>query len=170
MVARFEPVALAASGDEDTIKEAPGCARGATLGLREALYWRMIFGMSNKVVIRLASGLATFAVAAAVIGLAGTAGPAWQAALRPSGVVSVALAAGDTNFNITGVVQGVSYDQNVIEVLAAGVKQSIHVTPTTSIAKHGETGSISDIRPGAHVVVTGVVQNGQHVAVTIEIK
>ena len=128
-----------------------------------------MFGMSNRIIVRFASGLVAFGLAAAVVGLAGTAGPAWQAALRPSGALSVALAA-DTNFNITGVVQGVSYDQNVIEVLAAGVKQSIHVTPTTSIAKHGETGSISDIRPGAHVVVTGVVQNGQHVAVTIEIK
>jgi hypothetical protein len=126
--------------------------------------------MSNRIVVRIACGLAAFGVAGAALVLAGTAGPAWQAALRPSGVVSVALAAGDTNFNITGVVQGVAYDQNVIEVLAAGVKQSIHVTPTTSIAKHGETGSIADIRPGAHVVVTGVVQNGKHVAVTIEIK
>lgn len=118
---------------------------------------------------RLAAGFALFAILSAAAGPVGTACSACQAAVLSNGAVSVAAAAG-TNFTITGTVAGVSYDQNVIEVLAAGVKETIHVTPTTSIAKHGESGSISDIRPGAHVAVTGVIHDGQHVAVTIEIK
>jgi hypothetical protein len=79
-------------------------------------------------------------------------------------------AVNEGNFNITGVVQGVSYDQNVIEVLATGSKESIHIAPTTAITKHGETGSIGDIRVGTHVTVAGVVRDGQRVAVTIDIK
>jgi hypothetical protein len=113
---------------------------------------------------------ACFAVLALTAGGGAGAYGACQAAALANGSTTTTIAAAATNFSITGVVQGVSYDQNVIEVLAAGVKQSIHVTPTTSIAKHGEAGSIADIRPGAHVAVTGVVQNGQRVAVTIEIK
>lgn len=83
---------------------------------------------------------------------------------------SPAAVAADANFTVTGTVAGVAYDQNVIEVSGPGGKQSIHITPTTAIAKHGEVGSISDLRPGAHVVVSGVVTNGQRVAVSIEIK
>ncbi|HEV2908409.1 MAG TPA: hypothetical protein VGX02_03975 [Candidatus Eremiobacteraceae bacterium] len=118
---------------------------------------------------RFVIALGLFALVSAAAGPAGTVCGACQAGDLSNGTISVAAAA-DANFTLTGVVQGVSYDQNVIEVLAAGVKQSIHITPTTSIAKHGEAGSIADLRPGVHVAVTGIVQGGQHVAVTIEIK
>jgi hypothetical protein len=120
---------------------------------------------------RFVIALGLFALVSAAAGPAGTVCSACQASDLSNGTISVAAAA-DANFTLTGVVQGVSYDQNVIEVLAAGVKQSIHITPTTSIAKHGETGSIADLRPGVHVAVTGIVQGekGQHIAVTIEIK
>ncbi|MBV8172782.1 MAG: hypothetical protein JO219_12720 [Candidatus Eremiobacteraeota bacterium] len=108
--------------------------------------------------VRLSAGFIAFVVAALLF-----------AGFLPRTSPPAAVAA-DVNFTVTGTVQGVAYDQNVIEVAAQGGKQSIHVTPTTSIAKHGEVGSISDLRPGVHVVVSGVVTNGQRVAVSIEIK
>jgi hypothetical protein len=85
-------------------------------------------------------------------------------------IIYSAYAVNEGNFNVTGVVQGVSYPQNVIEVLVAGAKQSIHIAPTTAITKHGETGSIADIRVGTHVTVAGIMRDGQRVAVTIDIK
>jgi hypothetical protein len=91
-------------------------------------------------------------------------------AVQADQVIYSAYAVNEGNFSVTGVVQGVSYPQNVIEVLVAGAKQSIHVAPTTAITRHGETGSIADIRVGTHVTVAGIVRDGQRVAVTIEIK
>ena len=81
-----------------------------------------------------------------------------------------ALAANEGSFKISGLVSGVSYAQNIVEVQANGAKESIHITPTTTINKHGQTGSIADIRPGVHVQVNGVIRDGEKVALTIEIK
>jgi hypothetical protein len=80
------------------------------------------------------------------------------------------LAANEGNFSVTGLVQGVSYAQNVVEVQGGAGKETIHITPTTTIDKHGQTGSIADIRPGVHITVDGVVRDGQKVALTIQIK
>lgn len=80
------------------------------------------------------------------------------------------LAANEGSFTSAGLVSGVSYAQNIVEIQVSGGKQSIHVTPTTTIDKHGQVGSIADIRPGVHIVVNGVVRDGQKVALTIEIK
>jgi hypothetical protein len=91
-------------------------------------------------------------------------------AVQADQMIYSAYAVNEGSFNVTGVVQGVSYAQNVIEVLATGTKESIHVAPTTTITKHGETESIADIRVGTHVTVAGVVRDGQRVAVTIDIK
>jgi hypothetical protein len=94
-----------------------------------------------------------------------------QAAVLANEIIYGDLAANESSFKVTGgLVQGVSYSQNVIEVVSAGVKESIHITPTTTIDKHGETGSIADIRAGVHVNVTGVIRDGQRVAVNIVIK
>ena len=112
---------------------------------------------SSNPLTRVALGLAAVVVIAAC-----------AASLAPPNAAPAAAA--DANFSITGTVQAVAYDQNVIEVSTPAGKESVHITPTTSIAKHGEAGSISDLRPGAHVVVSGVITGGQHVAVTIEIK
>ena len=79
-------------------------------------------------------------------------------------------ASNQSSFNMAGLVQGVSYAQNVVEISVNGTKQSVHITPTTAIDKRGETGSIADIRPGVHILVSGVVRDGQKVALTIEIK
>jgi hypothetical protein len=95
---------------------------------------------------------------------------ACPASVRADESIYSGLAVNEGNFQITGVVSGVAYAQNVIEVTVAGAKQSIHVTPTTSIDKHGETGSIADLRVGVHVDIAGVIRDGQHVAVTIQIK
>lgn len=81
-----------------------------------------------------------------------------------------ALAANQGSFNISGLVSGVSYAQNIVEIQANGAKESVHITPTTTINKHGQTGSIADIRPGVHVQVSGVIRDGQKVALTIDIK
>jgi hypothetical protein len=91
-------------------------------------------------------------------------------AVQADQVIYSAYAVNEGSFNVTGVVQGVSYSQNVIEVLVAGAKQSIHIAPTTAITRHGETGSIADLRVGTHVTVAGIVRDGQRVAVTIDIK
>lgn len=103
---------------------------------------------------------------------------AWQtsaASNSASGVVAneaiySALAANEGSFTATGLVSGVSYAQNIVEVQVNGGKESIHVTPTTTIDKHGQMGSMADIRPGVHIVVSGVVREGQKVALTIQIK
>src|SRR5215469_15661380 len=113
---------------------------------------------ASRPLVRLAIGMIAFAAAALL-----------AAGMLPRSSNLEAVAA-DVNFTISGTVAGVAYDQNVIEVASRSGKQSIHITPTTAIAKHGEVGSISDLRPGAHVVVSGVVTNGQRVAVSIEIK
>jgi hypothetical protein len=95
--------------------------------------------------------------------------PGWTMA-QADQVIYSDYAVNEGNFSVTGVVQGVSYDQNVVEVNVGGVKQSIHVAPTTTITKHGETGSIADIRVGSHVTVAGIMRDGQRVAVTIDVK
>jgi len=146
-------------------------AAGETLGLRRALHRGMI-GVMKRVPSALAvSAIAAFAVLSLAAGQPAAAGCRFcLSPVQADEMIYSAYAVNEGNFTVTGVVQGVSYSQNVIEVLVAGVKQSIHIAPTTAITKHGETGSIADIRVGTHVTVEGVVREGQRVAVTIDIK
>lgn len=75
----------------------------------------------------------------------------------------------ETSFTLTGVVMAVHYSQNTIEVQTGGARATIHVTPTTSIARKGETGSIADIRQNQKLTITGVIRNGERIAVSIAI-
>lgn len=109
-------------------------------------------------------------LAALPAGRAAAACPTCTSAVQANKLIYSSVAVSQGNFSVTGVVQGVSYDQNVIEVVAGGDHKSIHITPTTSIVKHGETAGIADLRVGVHVVVGGVIKDGQLVALTIEIK
>jgi cytochrome c-type biogenesis protein CcmE len=75
----------------------------------------------------------------------------------------------ETSFTLTGVVMAVHYSQNTIELQSGGARVTIHVTPTTSIARKGETGSIADIRQNQKLTITGVMRNGERIAVSIAI-
>jgi hypothetical protein len=155
-------------------KEPVNAGSAETLGLRDALHRGMIEAMKRELSARFAPGIA------AVLALSFFCLPAGRPAVagcsfclstaQADEIIYSAYAVNEGNFNVTGVVQGVSYPQNVIEVLVAGAKQSIHIAPTTAITKHGETGSIADIRVGTHVRVAGIMRDGQRVAVTIDIK
>jgi hypothetical protein len=128
-----------------------------------------------------AGGLRRTAAAALVLVLAGVcAGPAiaagsislgaarpLQQGFEPGSPVQVAE---DAGFTISGTVTAVDYDANVIVVSTHGTSVKILVTPSTSIEIHGESGSMSDIRRGSRLTVSGVVRNDTHVAETIVIK
>lgn len=75
----------------------------------------------------------------------------------------------ETSFTLTGVVMAVHYSQNTIELQTGGARVTIHVTPTTSIARKGETGSIADVRQNQKLTITGVMRNGERIAVSIAI-
>ncbi len=75
----------------------------------------------------------------------------------------------ETSFTLTGVVAAVHYSQNTIEVQSGGARDTIHITPTTTIAHKGETGSMADLRQNQKVTITGVVREGERIAVSIAI-
>lgn len=144
-----------------------------TLGLRRALYKGMIEAMKRVPPALFAPAIAALLASVFCLAAGQPAAASCGFCLSPvqaDEIIYSAYAVNEGNFNVTGVVQGVSYPQNVIEVLVAGAKQSIHIAPTTAITKHGETGSIADIRVGTHVTIAGVVRDGQRVATTIDIK
>jgi uncharacterized protein DUF5666 len=73
-------------------------------------------------------------------------------------------------FNVSGRIEAVDYTANVIVVRGKGQVMSIALTPTTSVELAGQTGSIADLRPGAHVRVRGSVRDGTMVADSIVVK
>lgn len=73
-------------------------------------------------------------------------------------------------FSISGRVESVDYTANVIVVHAKGGSVTIALTPTTSVERNGESGSIADLRPGVRVTVHGTTRGGVHVAETISIR
>ena len=77
---------------------------------------------------------------------------------------------GNQRFNVTGKVESVSYASNTVRVRADGQTLNIIITPTTAIESQGEAGSIGDIRRGARITVSGIVRDGQKVALSITIK
>lgn len=162
------------SARENAIKNPVRAGLDETLGLRRTLHKGMIGAMKRVPSPLLAPTVAAVAALSAfwlTFGQAASAGCGFcLTAVQADQVIYSAYAVNEGSFNVTGVVQGVSYPQNVIEVLVTGAKQSIHIAPTTAITKHGETGSIADLRVGTHVTVAGIIRDGQRVAVTIDIK
>ena len=82
----------------------------------------------------------------------------------------VQLADGNQRFSVSGTVASVDYASNTVTVKTGGQTIAVLVTPTTVIEEHGEAGSIADIRKGAKISASGVVRNGQKVALSISVK
>jgi len=80
------------------------------------------------------------------------------------------VADGNQRFTISGTVDAVSYASNSIRINAGGQHVEVLVTPTTAIDVHGESGSIADIRKGLKVRASGVVRDGQKIALSIVLK
>jgi hypothetical protein len=96
------------------------------------------------------------------VAVAGSAHPA------PAGSIQL-LADANKRFSISGVVESVSYVSNSMRVAADGQTLEIEITPTTAIEMRGETGSISDIRRGAKVSVSGVIRDHDWIANSVVI-
>jgi hypothetical protein len=107
--------------------------------------------------------------AALVLAFVLTGGTAQAAYFDAAYSISEEAQVAETSFTLTGVVMAVHYSQNTIEVQTGGARVTIHVTPTTSIARKGETGSIADIRQNQKLTITGVMRNGERIAVSIAI-
>ena len=80
------------------------------------------------------------------------------------------VADGNQRFTISGRVESVSYAANTLRVNAGGQTVEIFVTPTTVIEIGGESGSIGDIRKGSKVTASGVVRDGQKIALSITLR
>ena len=88
-----------------------------------------------------------------------------------SGDVSILqLAEGSQRFSVSGTVASVSYVSNTLRISAGSQTVDVQVTPTTVIEYHGEAGSMADIRRGSKISASGVVRNGQKVALSIILK
>ncbi len=80
------------------------------------------------------------------------------------------VADNNQRFTASGTVESVSYATNSVRINASGQHVEITITPTTVIEYHGESGSIADIRRGSKITASGVVRNGQKVALSIVLK
>ena len=80
------------------------------------------------------------------------------------------VADGNQRFTISGTVEAVSYASNSVRINAGGQHVEILVTPTTAIEVRGESGSIADIRKGLKINASGVVRDGDKIALSIVLK
>ena len=80
------------------------------------------------------------------------------------------VADNNQRFTASGTVESVSYATNSVRINASGQHVEITITPTTVIEYHGESGSIADIRRGSKISASGVIRNGQKVALSIVLK
>jgi hypothetical protein len=91
--------------------------------------------------------------------------PAHRAAgAQPAGPPMTRVAEAVKRFHVAGTVIAVDYVTNTVRVKTGDGEVAISITPTTSIACNGENGSISDIRRGSRISVSGVILGGQWVA------
>jgi hypothetical protein len=80
-----------------------------------------------------------------------------------------ATSAEKDSFSFEGKVAKVDYAANLIVLIADGRRVTVVVEPTTAIDIAGESGSVSDIRPGIDIRAEGVVRKGVFIAQTIAI-
>jgi hypothetical protein len=80
-----------------------------------------------------------------------------------------AASAEKDSFSFEGRVAKVDYAANLIVVIADGRRVTLVVEPTTAIDIAGESGSMSDIRPGIDIRAEGVIRKGAFIAQTIAI-
>lgn len=73
------------------------------------------------------------------------------------------------SFSLTGVVEGVDYSANVVRLRSGADVLPVIITPTTTIAFGHRAGSMSDIRRGARLSISGAVRDGAFVARTVTI-
>ncbi len=85
-------------------------------------------------------------------------------------LIILQLADGNQRFTISGTVEAVDYSSNSVRISTGGQHVEILVTPTTVVEVHGESGSIADIRKGLKINASGVVRNGDKIAVSIILK
>lgn len=109
------------------------------------------------------------ALAALLAVLSGTAAPAPSAASTVN-LIIWQLAEGNQRFAISGTVEAVNYTSNSVRINTGGQHVDILVTPTTAIDSHGESGSIADIRKGLKINASGVVRDGEKIALSIVLK
>lgn len=74
------------------------------------------------------------------------------------------LADANKRFDVSGIVESVSYVSNGLKLNTGGKSLEILITPTTAIEVHGQAGSISDIRRGSKITTSGVIRNGSWIA------
>ena len=89
---------------------------------------------------------------------------------RGHGAAQKATFTVETRFMIAGTVESVNYATNTVRVVSPSGRVAIVVTPTTSIARRGVIGGISDIRRGAKVNVSGISRQGSLTAQSIFIR
>jgi hypothetical protein len=74
------------------------------------------------------------------------------------------VADANKRFDVSGVVEAVSYVSNTLELSSGEQRLEIVITPTTAIELHGQAGSISDIRRGSKITASGVIRDGTWIA------
>jgi len=85
-------------------------------------------------------------------------------------LIVLQLAEGNQRFAISGTVEAVDYSSNSVRINAGGHHVEILVTPTTAVEVHGESGSIAGISKGLKINASGVVRNGDKIALSIVLK
>ena len=85
-------------------------------------------------------------------------------------LIVLQLADGNQRFTVSGTVEAVDYACNSVLISTGGKHVEILVTPTTAVEVHGESGSIADIRKGLKINASGVVRNGDKIALSIVLK
>ena len=76
----------------------------------------------------------------------------------------------DQAFTLSGRVQSVDFVENIIVLRVRGDVYTVSVTPTTSVEVGGQSGSIADLKAGAHVRIRGTIRDGEMIAESISVK
>ena len=92
------------------------------------------------------------------------------AAPRPYTVYSTLDRGDERAFSLSGRVDSIDYTSNIVVIKSRGDLLTIRITPTTSVERDGQTGSIADLRPGQHVRIKGSIREGEMTAESIVIK
>jgi hypothetical protein len=96
--------------------------------------------------------------------------PASLAASRPYTVYSTLDRGDEQVFSVSGRIDSIDYTSNIVVIKSHGDLLTVRITPTTSVERNGETGSIADLRPGLHVRIKGSIREGEMTAESIVIR
>jgi|GEM_PF-6926102 len=70
-------------------------------------------------------------------------------------------------FSLSGTVEAVDYDANLVTINAGGKHVVISITPTTAIEDRGTIGGMADIHRGRKITASGVTRGGTLVAQSV---